>query len=1421
MMCTMYRKLVSRSVSLIVCFALITQSLAPLVYAQQMGGSGGGGPEQPVNPTPLPGSDNGDTIIPDLFTDLPNSFGDESTLSHDHERTDMWTPDLMWYLSQIDYSLPAVEPGLWYPQPWVGGGTGGSTTGGSTTGGSTTGGTTGGTTTGGTAGGTTTGGTGGTTTGGTTGGTTTGGTTGGSTGGSTGGGTTGGTSGGSAGGTLPWEGSGGSLNSGGSGLITPPPGPPPGSGGSGGGGGALDVTGHLNTNTGLIDLAVPITSFSGQGAASVNLAMSIRQFNQFTTATNPQNLWKDNYNIRLDVSHSAGVAVVTMANGMALPFKMAVPGQWVGPNAWISPRGIRAKLVNVNGLGYQLQFRNGDVWFFGGGNLANLPYVTCMEFEKGGTIGIHRTSNQATISTSGRSVTIQYGGNLPTGTAVRITAPNGITEIKTEHLSSFGPVATKVVFPGGQKQVKFKVSHVLQHIWPMGLSTAGVRVEGYIDAKNNHTNYSFDASGRLLSSTNPQGKTVSYSYAIPGKTRITNENGKVSWDYYENGQYVGGIDEAGFATRITRDSEHEIVSYRNERNQVWNIVRNASGDATSVTNPLNQTTTFTYNGAGQVTSRTNNLGHTTNYFYDSIRGNLEKIVDPLNRTVVEATYDFNGQLQTVKDALNRTSSVNYNSFGEATSVTGPDGNTTTFNLNNVGLPTSVTAPGNKTTTFTYDVLGRLTQTVNPAGGVTRIWYDLNDNVTKVEDELGRQSTMVYNNMDQVTSVTNPRGDTETYEYTFLGELRAVTNGRGKRRTYQYTDRGELKYMLLPDGTWERSGHSGDGALTWFSSSGRNDIRYEYDAVGKLAKVDYATMADTLFTYDGAGRRISMQDGSGLTSWFYNAANELTMLNQAGKVTSYTYNVAGERTSMTAPAGVTNYNYDSIGRLISLANPHGETTTFTYDGLSRLTSKLLSSGTREEYTYDTLDRLQTMLTRSSSGSVTHSQSYTYNAASEVLSHTIDSEVINYGYDAASQLISEVRPGYSASYSYDGNGNRLTRTVNGFTEHYSYDDGDKMLSAGSKVYTYDAAGRTTHIYDFFNGGRTFTFDDEDRVLTSSGVGGIHSHSYNGLDTRVSSTRNGLVTQYHRDGAYVTDPVIADTHATYTPGISEKRGSTSTFLHSGLKNAALQTDALQSVSATRRYDAFGSILSSNGTWKGQFGYAGGFGYQEDEGGLKLLGHRYYDSTTGRFLTRDPIKDGRNWYSYCENDPISKIDADGLTPKTAMEATEIAEVLGGEAARDAGKAYVSRITLGNKPFFRWLLRILIGDQVKNSIKQAAKGSAKHASKRSGGRVPNPHGRKGKPDHQEAIKDYGEATKKEGGTVISGAGSPEKRVEVGGGQFQYPDGNIIMKGVRKAAEFGRGRRDGSPSAREWRKIGKLLDSGKFDEVDWIPLPWR
>jgi len=224
------------------------------------------------------------------------------------------------------------------------------------------------------------------------------------------------------------------------------------------------------------------------------------------------------------------------------------------------------------------------------------------------------------------------------------------------------------------------------------------------------------------------------------------------------------------------------------------------------------------------------------------------------------------------------------------------------------------------------------------------------------------------------------------------------------------------------------------------------------------------------------------------------------------------------------------------------------------------------------------------------------------------------------------------------------------VNGVAEAYAYDNGDKLLSVsvgGSavKTYGYDLAGRTTSVVSS-TGTTNIAYDFEGRATSIVGPGVSQSNVFNGLDTRVGSTTNSVARSFLRDGAYVTDPVLKDGAATYTPGVSERRGTATTYLHSGLKNADAQSSVSQAISGTRQYDAFGNLASTTGAWQGPFGYAGAFGYQEDATGLKLLGHRLYDASTGRFLTRDPIKDGRNWYVYCGNDPINTSDPAGLRP-------------------------------------------------------------------------------------------------------------------------------------------------------------------------------
>ncbi|GEM_PF-2464211 len=269
---------------------------------------------------------------------------------------------------------------------------------------------------------------------------------------------------------------------------------------------------------------------------------------------------------------------------------------------------------------------------------------------------------------------------------------------------------------------------------------------------------------------------------------------------------------------------------------------------------------------------------------------------------------------------------------------------------------------------------------------------------------------------------------------------------------------------------------------------------------------------------------------------------------------------------------------------------------------------------------------------------------------MLTRTDDGVCTTFGYDDVDQLISEFRTGYSASYTYDANGNRASKTLNGVVQTYVTDAGDKLTGIWQglsqvKTFTYDAAGRTTAITD---GGVTtnFSYDYEDRItqITRSGMT-TNTLGYNGFGTRVSKTDSGGTFSFMRNGTGVTAPVLSDGFANCTPGVSEKRNGTTRDYSCDRVSQVCQLSASGTVVASKRFDAFGTVASSIGSWSGDLGHGGMFGYRSDaDTGLQLLGHRVYDPLLGRFLVRDHKKSGRNWYTYVGNRATHFVDPSGL---------------------------------------------------------------------------------------------------------------------------------------------------------------------------------
>ncbi len=96
----------------------------------------------------------------------------------------------------------------------------------------------------------------------------------------------------------------------------------------------------------------------------------------------------------------------------------------------------------------------------------------------------------------------------------------------------------------------------------------------------------------------------------------------------------------------------------------------------------------------------------------------------------------------------------------------------------------------------------------------------------------------------------------------------------------------------------------------------------------------------------------------------------------------------------------------------------------------------------------------------------------------------------------------------------------------------------------------------------------------------------------------------------------------------------------------SVAHRLDASGKVLSSDLYDANGNLLAG-GDNSDPYGYNGEWAYYTDhENSLILCTNRYYDSSSSRFVTCDPIgfDGGANFYAYTSNNPIQNIDPTGL---------------------------------------------------------------------------------------------------------------------------------------------------------------------------------
>ena len=255
-------------------------------------------------------------------------------------------------------------------------------------------------------------------------------------------------------------------------------------------------------------------------------------------------------------------------------------------------------------------------------------------------------------------------------------------------------------------------------------------------------------------------------------------------------------------------------------------------------------------------------------------------------------------------------------------------------------------------------------------------------------------------------------------------------------------------------------------------------------------------------------------------------------------------------------------------------------------------------------------------------------------------------MNYAHDTKLQLTQESSSragGYTNSNAYDTAGNPTTFKGVGQT----FNNANQNTASA-----YDGNGNPTGYK-----GNTLTFDVENR-LTS--YGSVLTAGYRADGQRAWKQNSNGKTYFFYDG----DKLLYETNATGTitaknvwadTGLLARSTSTPnrTLLYTwdAQGNVSQQLDASTgNIVESYMFDAFGTRATNGSDTAAMNDPYSGFGgsqgyYQDAETGLLLLGHRYYDPSTGRFLNRDPISynGGVNLYEYVNNSPAMDQDPSG----------------------------------------------------------------------------------------------------------------------------------------------------------------------------------
>jgi RHS repeat-associated protein len=500
---------------------------------------------------------------------------------------------------------------------------------------------------------------------------------------------------------------------------------------------------------------------------------------------------------------------------------------------------------------------------------------------------------------------------------------------------------------------------------------------------------------------------------------------------------------------------------------------------------------------------------------------------------------------------------------------------------------------------------------------------------------GWSVTNGYNVMLQRTTQSLRQSTTERqkalFSYDNAGRMSAVTNGlsTGLRAAYGYLPNSSLI------GTLTLTNHNtGRGMTTTRDYDRLNRLRtisskavgstnapvlpvafeYQYNAANQRTRVNREDSAYWIYTYDELGQVVSGRK-------YWADGTEV-----AGQQFDYTFDTIGNRKNSGGRASASsNYSVNRLNQysqrsvpnqvdVLGIANPTADVTVRVLGGTT------YTAGRKGEYYHHALavgnNVYPTIEAKSLYGATEIKTNRVFNPPStETFVHDADGNLTSdgrwtYTWDAENRLIAMIRDtGTPAGarqwlrFEYDHQGRRVRKR---FDTH----NGSGWVLSSDTAFAYDGWNLVAELNAASSNARLRTYlwglDLSTSEQGAGGVGGLL-----------------LVTDYEGTTTY------------HWPAF-DGNGNV----------AALVAQADGSLSARYEYGPFGETIRATGAMGKKNPIRFSTKYTDDQTGLLYYGYRYYNPTTGRWITRDPIGEvgGSGLYRFVANSPSLKVDLLGL---------------------------------------------------------------------------------------------------------------------------------------------------------------------------------